>query len=251
MASKVYSVVFTSAASNPSSATGLSPTFIVFKRLDNDGDLAGPAIAEVAATGLYKFSYEATLPIAFVLDGTASAPASTRYIAGSLDPIQSVDYQATTLTAIGTSNIALGTSNFALGVSNYAFGNSNFALGVSNFALGVSNFALGTTSVAIGTTLTGYGVSTYAIGTTLIGFGTSTYALGLSIITVLGSTASAIGSTSTDPSDIFGQLKRNQEFNEGLATFAKSSGIWNIQSRGGTLIAQRTLANTVTTVTKT
>ncbi len=68
---------------------------------------------------------------------------------------------------------------------------------------------------------------------------------------VVGSTASSIGSTSTDPGTLMGHMMRNQEFNEGLASFDKSSGIWTIQTRGGTTIQTRTLANTSASVSKT
>jgi hypothetical protein len=248
MASKTYSAVFTTG--NPASTTGLSPTFLVFKRLDTDANLTPPAIAEVAtASGIYKFSYEPTLPIAFVLDGGVSAGTS-RYLPGNLDPIQLVDYQAMTLTAIGTSGIALGTTNVALGTTGVALGITNVALGTSNFALGTTGVALGTTAVAIGTTLTGYGVSIYAGTQTLLAFGSTGNALGLSILAILGTTASSYGTTSTDPVDIFGMLKRAQEFMEGNASFTKTSGLWEIKTRGSTLFATKTLDNTVTTVTK-
>jgi hypothetical protein len=68
---------------------------------------------------------------------------------------------------------------------------------------------------------------------------------------VLGSTASSIGSTAIDPGDIMGQLMRNQERWEGLASFSKTSGIWSIQTRGGTTIFARTLANSSAQVVKT
>ncbi len=67
----------------------------------------------------------------------------------------------------------------------------------------------------------------------------------------LGYTASSFGSTSTDPADVFGFLKRAQEFNEGNQTFLKSSGQWQIFSRGSsTLFAIKTLTNSATGVTK-
>ena len=68
---------------------------------------------------------------------------------------------------------------------------------------------------------------------------------------VIGSTASTIGSTTTDPGDLMGHMMRNQERWEGLANFDKSSGIWSIQTRGGTTIFARTLSNTSALVSKT
>lgn len=67
----------------------------------------------------------------------------------------------------------------------------------------------------------------------------------------IGWTGSAFGSTSTDPSDVFGMLKRNQENFEGNATFLKSSGVWNIFSRGSsTLLSVKTITQNTTGVTK-
>ncbi len=67
---------------------------------------------------------------------------------------------------------------------------------------------------------------------------------------VLGYTSSSIGSTSVDPGDIFGAIKRRQEFQEGPQNFIKSSGVWNVFSRGSsTLLVQKTLTNNTTGVT--
>lgn len=66
----------------------------------------------------------------------------------------------------------------------------------------------------------------------------------------LGDANSAIGTTNTDPTTAFGMLKRAQEVVEGNAEFTKSSGAWEIKTRGGTLLATKTLANTASQVTK-
>ncbi len=67
----------------------------------------------------------------------------------------------------------------------------------------------------------------------------------------VGWTGSGFGSTSSDPGDIFGMVKRNQENFEGNATFLKSSGVWNIFSRGSsTLLSVKTLTQDTTGVTK-
>lgn len=68
----------------------------------------------------------------------------------------------------------------------------------------------------------------------------------------LGTVSDSFGSTYTDPSTVFAYLKRSQEFWEGNSTYTKSSGIWNIYSRGSsTLLAQKTLVNNSTSATKT
>lgn len=67
----------------------------------------------------------------------------------------------------------------------------------------------------------------------------------------VGTSADSFGSTSVDPSTIFGYVKRNLEFQEGDATFNKSSGIWDIYSRGSsTLLREKTLANSTSQVSK-
>jgi len=71
------------------------------------------------------------------------------------------------------------------------------------------------------------------------------------LMTNVGTTASSLGFTAADPSTLFGLMKRVQENLEGTGSYAKSTGIWSIQTRGGTLLATRTLANTSTTSTKT
>lgn len=65
-----------------------------------------------------------------------------------------------------------------------------------------------------------------------------------------GYTGSAFGSTSVNPGDLFGYVKRLQEFNEGPQTFLNSSGQWQIFSRGAsTLLAVKNLTSSVTGVT--
>lgn len=92
MGTKNYLLKFGSG--NPSSFSGLSPTFIVF---DIGPTLpwaptTPPGVSEIATgVGLYTFAYQATLPIAFVADGGAALSSGDRYISGILDPIQAVD----------------------------------------------------------------------------------------------------------------------------------------------------------------
>ena len=67
----------------------------------------------------------------------------------------------------------------------------------------------------------------------------------------VGTTADSFGSTATDPSSVFGYLKRHLEWLEGEATFTKSTGLWDVYSRGSsTLLKEKTLTNTNSTATK-
>lgn len=67
----------------------------------------------------------------------------------------------------------------------------------------------------------------------------------------IGTIADSFGSTSTDPTTIWGHTKRNQEFNEGNAIYTKSTGTWDISSRGSsTLLRSKTLANNASTASK-
>lgn len=67
----------------------------------------------------------------------------------------------------------------------------------------------------------------------------------------VGTTADSFGSTSADPGSMFGYLKRNQEFHEGDAIFTKSTGVWDVYSRGSsTLLMEKTLTNTNSLATK-
>ncbi len=76
---------------NPSTYTGLSPTFIVWTVI-GVGTTTPPGITEVpTATGLYYFNYTPVTSVAFVLDGTSSINSSNyRYISGLLDPATTV-----------------------------------------------------------------------------------------------------------------------------------------------------------------
>ena len=74
----------------------------------------------------------------------------------------------------------------------------------------------------------------------------------LDISTRIGTTASSFGSTLVDPGDMFGYLKRNLEFEEGNATFNKSTGEWDILSRGSsTLLRVKGVVNSSGSVAKT
>lgn len=275
---------------DPRTYTGLSPTFLIFSQ--NGTNVTPPSIAEVTgATGIYSFSWGTTTSIAFLADAATTSPGSSgRYVVGSLDPADRIDEVGstliafgTTLVAIGTSNIALGTTNVALGTTNVAIGTSNISLGTTNVALGTSNIALGTTNFALGTTAVAIGTSSIALGTTAVAIGTSNIALGTTnialgtsnvalgtsnfaanttllamgtsnayIIASIGSSNSSFGTNTTDPTDLFGYLKRVQELLEGNNTYTKSTGVLDIYSRGSSqLLREKTFANNSTQVTKT
>jgi hypothetical protein len=68
----------------------------------------------------------------------------------------------------------------------------------------------------------------------------------------VGTTSDSFGSTAADPTTLMGYAKRNQEFQEGNASFNKSTAKWDIYSRGSsTLLIEKSLTNTLTSATKT
>jgi hypothetical protein len=72
----------------------------------------------------------------------------------------------------------------------------------------------------------------------------------LAVDQAIGYATDSFGSTATDPTTLYGQAKRNQEFNEGAKVFTKSTGIWDIYSRGSSaLLLEKTLSNTTTSAT--
>ena len=58
----------------------------------------------------------------------------------------------------------------------------------------------------------------------------------LSIDQSIGYQTDSFGNTATDPTTLFGQAKRNQEFNEGDKAFAVSTGYWDNFNRGSTTL---------------
>lgn len=70
--------------------------------------------------------------------------------------------------------------------------------------------------------------------------------------TSLGDISASYGSTTTDPPNMYGLVKRLQEFMEGDKTYTKATGVWTIYDRGGTLAIQvKTLSNNTTASTST
>ena len=67
----------------------------------------------------------------------------------------------------------------------------------------------------------------------------------------IGSTASSYGSTSVDPVDLYGFLKRARELSEGNQIYTKATGILDMYVRSGvTLLIEKTITDTSTTTTK-
>lgn len=233
---------------DPRTYTAVAATFLLFKTSDGT-NITPPGITEVpSGTGIYYFNWGTTTSISFLADAATTSPGSAgRYVFGALDPVDRMDEYGSTLTAIGTTAVALGVTGVALGTTNVA-------LGTSNIALGTSNYAYGTTIIHylpnhIGTTLVGIGNTAIALGSTiysLLGGISSPFLLSV------GSTASSVGSTSVGPVDLFGYLKRVTENLEGNNTFVKSTGVLSIYGYGSsTLFATKTIANSITMVTKT
>jgi hypothetical protein len=218
---KTYYVRFGSG--DPRSNSGLSPTFLSF---NNYGTAVTPPgiTSVIGATGFYAFQYGTTTPIVFLIDGaTTGLDNSVRFVTGAIDPVDRADEYGTTIVAQGTSSLAQG---------------------LTLLGYGASNIALGTTGVAIGTSLIALG------NTILAGSGGSGNSLSAEILLRIGATTSTFGSNVLDPGDLFGYMKRMQEFLEGNQQFTKTSGAWQINSRGGSLLATKSLSNSSTVVTK-
>jgi hypothetical protein len=167
-----------------------------------------------------------------------SEPGSKGLYLFSYDATQSIAFvlDGATTGLAGADRFVIGTleaqDNFGITLS--AMSATLLGMGSTVFAIGVSGLAIGATLSAVGTTLG-------AIGTTLT-----------SLAVGIGSTASSIGSTSVDPVDLFGFLKRAQEFREGNQVYTKSTGILDFYSRGSsTLLREKTVTDNTTQTTKT
>lgn len=236
---KNYTVGFGSG--DPRGFTGLAPTFLSFYNLATGTTNAPPSIAETIAgkTGIYTFAYGVTQPISFLIDAATTSPgANGRYVFGQIDPADRADEYGNTLIAYGLTNIALGTTSIA------AIGN-----------LGSTLMAQGTTLVAQGSTLVGQGITLIAQGATIVAIGNTLSAIGSTnsaFFGLIGDNSSSYGSTSMDPTTVFGFLKRAQEMSEGNQTYVKATGILDFYSRGSTtLLREKTIVDTSTSTAKT
>jgi hypothetical protein len=224
------------ASANSTLVSGLAPTFVLFARTDTGATFVGPTITEaVSGWGLYTFQWGATTPIVFLCDGATSGLGSFRYIKGSLDPADRADEYGNTLVAIGNTLIFNTPAN--MGGTLTAIGNTLTAIGNSTYA---AELAQGSTMQAIGSTLNAIGISNIALGTSIYA------SVGPSLI---GTTSSLIGDSATDPTTLFGYLKRALEVQEGQQQFLKASGSWTMLDRtGATTLRTRTIANSASTV---
>lgn len=129
MSAKNYLLKF--GGGNPSSFSGLSPTFITFEIGPTLPwtTITSPGITEISmGSGLYTFAYQATLPIAFVADGGAALSSGDRYITGILDPIQAVD------TYVGFPGDSIGSTNIdPTTLFGYSSRNQEFEEGLAYF----------------------------------------------------------------------------------------------------------------------
>jgi hypothetical protein len=132
--------------------------------------------------------------------------------------------------------------------------NDNYVTGVLDPVLAVDQAVIG-----VSTNLRQLGATILAMAATLSALSASFAAFGLSYTTfsstLVGDLNSSFGSTSTDPSTLFGYLKRMQEFLEGDQVFTASSGTWMIYNRASlgttTLLRTKTVTNPGSQVTKT
>ena len=234
MANNKYYGVRLGAIENGASYTGLSPTMSLVWALAAGTTLPGVSVTEITQNpGFYYFQYGATSPVMFRIDFGSGLASGLRYVEGVLDPVQSVDQslanQGTTLTAAGSTLTAIGSNVTGIGSS----------LGAISSSLSV---------LAVGATVTGIGTTLSAIGSSLSGLGSSITQLSAFI----GSTSSSFGSTASDPSTLFGYMKRVQENLEGNSVFTKATGTFDIYSRGSsTLLIEKTIAQSTISVTKT
>lgn len=218
MAVKTYYCRFGSG--NPATYTGLAPTFIVFR--NSAGVTTAPSISEVSTSGIYKFDYECNGTIAFVIDGaTTGLVAADRYVAGALDISDRTDE-------------FLGRAGDAVGFST-AYGQI------------LQNQALGNTM------LTRIGAITDVSGfSTLFGQAIGAYAYGQTSLARMGSTSDVIGDSATEPTTLYGFLKRVENWLEGRSTYTVATGVLvSYDKTGATTLSSRTIAQSATQVTKT
>lgn len=239
--------------------TGLAPTFVAF--INGGGsNVTPPSITEPGSKGLYYFTYNATNAIAFVLDGaTTNLTPNDRYIPGVLYAMDNMGASFTvmggSLAVMGGSLIAMGSTLSGMGSTLFGIGATVGGMGATLSGMGSTLFGVGATIGGMGNTLGGVGVSLAAMGVSVTAQGTTLAAIGATVSSIglgLGSTASSFGSTSADPVDLFGLLKRAQEFWEGNQTYTKATGVLDFYSRGSsTLLREKTVSDDSTSTTKT
>ncbi len=171
-------------------------------------------------------------------------------------------------------NLATGTTNTPPSIAELVTGKTGlytFAYGVTQpiaFLLDAATTSPGTTgryvsgqidpsnrSDEYGNTLIAYGLSLLATGVSLTASQVTLTSLGFTasnLSGLLGTTASLIGSNLSDPTTVFGFLKRAQEIGEGDQTYTKASGGLTLSDRtGATLLASKVISDNLTATTKT
>lgn len=220
---------------------GLHPTFAMFIQ-SNGTTIAPPAINEIYANaGVYGFSFTAspTLSVFFLVDAATGGFSSVtdRYIRGTIDTVQFIDQVETA----SFSNIILVQA-----------GISSISSGVTGLAGGITNIGAGFTSIAGGITVIGSGFSTVMTGISALAAGlTAGFAGASSAFAGIGNVNSSFGTTSSDPTTVFGYLKRLQELQEGDNQFSKTAGTLQMLSRGSsTVLRNKLITQTSVSITK-
>lgn len=97
------------------------------------------------------------------------------------------------------------------------------------------------------------GLITDAVGfSTVFGQILQNQAFGSTLIARVGTTADVIGNTLTDPTTLYGYLKRAENVLEGRSTYTKATGVLqSFDKTGATTLISRTINDTGLTVTKT
>lgn len=188
----------------------------------------------------------------YLLNFTNGNPTLSAGLAPTMIVFKTMD--GTSVTAPGITAIPTNS-----GLYYFTYGPTNtisFVVDGFTSGLGTNRYIVGAVDPidAVDEQLTGVGNSMLAQGVSILAQGVSILAASggnSSILASIGSTASTFGDTSTMPGTLYGYLKRLLEFNEGDSIFTKSTGLWDIYSRGAsTLLAQKGIVDDTSTVTK-
>lgn len=197
---------------NPATNTGLSPTFSVFKVVPGGGTPTGASAAP----------------------GITEIPSATGLYYFSYLPLTSVAF------------VIDGGAGLAA-IDRYIVNSIDPIQDVDEQLTGVGN-----TLAAYGATLVALGTTCAALGTTFVSLGESLSLISSEFLPFIGNIADSFGSTSSDPSTVMGFLKRSQEVQEGNSTFTKSTGVWDVFSRGSSAqLFEKTLTDASGVVSKT
>jgi hypothetical protein len=197
---------------NPATNTGLSPTFTVFKVVPGGGSPTGASAAP----------------------GITEIPSATGLYYFSYLPLTSVAFVID--------------GGAGLAASDRYIVNSIDPIQDVDEVLAV----FGDNTLALGNTLLALGATAVALGTTCVSLGESLSLISSEFLPFIGGSASSFGSTSADPETVMGFLKRSQEVQEGNSTFTKSTGVWDVFSRGSSAqLFEKTLTDASGVVSKT